>query len=108
MPLLALCASLIALDHAIVLVAACITLPWVFASWFHDVFWLVESLRKFVLILVTGFTSFDPSDRVIVLSFATSTLPELHLRLFDLLGHWGRGVGPIRFAVCVVFATFTF
>ena len=35
---------------------------------------------------MTGFTLFDPSDRVIVLSFATTTLPELHLRLFDLLG----------------------
>ena len=50
LPLFAFCASLIALDHAIVLVAACITLPWVFASWFLNVLWLVESLRIFVLV----------------------------------------------------------
>ena len=108
LPLFALCASLIAFYHALVLVTARQTLPWGVASWFLYVLWLVEFLRIFVLIFVTGFTLFDPSDRVIVLSFATTTLPELHLRLFDLLGHWGRGVGPVRFAVCVVFAALTF
>ena len=50
LPLFAFCASLIAFDHAIVLVTASITLPWVFASWFLNVLWLVESLRIFVLV----------------------------------------------------------
>ena len=56
---------------------------------------------------MTGFTLFDPSECVIVFSFATATLPELHLRIFDLLVLWGRGVGPLRFTVCVVFAALT-